>query len=179
MWVHEIKHGGFRFIVCREGGGVRVFTRSGFDWTVRAPGIAEAVRRLRVRSVVLDGEAVVSDHRGVTDFDRLRSALSRGSAEAFLCAFDIMELDGADLRSLPWEERRRALMSVLRYRQGIVLSEHVDGKHGPAFFRAACERGLEGIVSKRRYSHYRSGRSPDWVKVKNPGAPAATRDFER
>jgi bifunctional non-homologous end joining protein LigD len=82
------------------------------------------------------------------------------------------------LRSLPWEERRRALVRVLRYHKGVALSEHVDGAHGSAFFRAAVEKGLEGIVSKRRYSAYRSGRCADWVKVKNTGAPAATRVIE-
>jgi bifunctional non-homologous end joining protein LigD len=111
--------------------------------------------------------------------DRLRTAVARpGSPDPFLYAFDILELDGCDLLPAPWATRRAALERVLaKACDGIRLSEHLDGD-GPAMFRHACAMGLEGIVSKRRDRPYRSGRSPDWIKIKNPNAPAATRIME-
>jgi len=176
QWAHEIKFDGYRFICRWDGDRARAFTRRGHDWTDRVPRIAEALAALPVTSVTIDGEAVVCDSAGVSDFDRLRAALARrGSSEAFLYAFDLLELDGHDLRQSPWADRREALVRVLsEVGHGIRLSEHLDGD-GPAMFRHACAMGLEGIVSKRRDRPYRSGRSPDWIKVKNPNAPAATR----
>jgi len=176
LWIHEIKHDGYRFIGRRDGDRVRAFTRGGHDWTDRVPAIAEALRSLPVTSATIDGEAVVCDSAGVPDFDRLRAALARrGSREPFLYAFDLLELDGRDLRRSAWTDRRAALVRVLRKAgDNIRLSVHLDGDR-PAMFRAACAMGLEGIVSKRRDRPYRSGRSPDWIKVKNPDAPAATR----
>jgi bifunctional non-homologous end joining protein LigD len=99
-WIFEIKHDGFRFIARRDGDRIRVFSRNGRDWTDKVPSIIEAVRTLPVTSATLDGEGVVVDDRGVTDFERLRSALAGrgGSREPFLFAFDLLELDGDDLR---------------------------------------------------------------------------------
>jgi bifunctional non-homologous end joining protein LigD len=134
---------------------------------------------LRVKSVTLDGEGVVCRPDGVTDFDRLRAAVGRlGSRDAFLYAFDLLELDAEDLRRCEWAVRRATLRSLIkRAGPGIQLSDHVDGD-GLAAFRHACRMGLEGIVAKRRDKPYRSGRSPDWIKVKNPDAPAASRIME-
>jgi bifunctional non-homologous end joining protein LigD len=179
-WAYEIKHDGFRFIARRDGDRVRVFSRHGRDWTDRVPLIAEALLALPVSSATVDGEGVVCDDRGLSDFDRLRSAVGRrGSREAFLYAFDLLELDGHDLRREPWTVRRETLASLLRKAgDGIRLSEHLDGTDGATIFRHACALGLEGIIAKRRDRPYRSGRSPDWVKIKNPDAPAATRVIE-
>ncbi len=106
----------------------------------------------------------------------------KGSRDAFLYAFDLLELDGHDLRRDPWETRRDALASLLcnsaletDVGHGILFSEHLDGADGEIVFRHACRMGLEGIVAKRRDRPYQSGRSPDWVKVTNPNAPAVTR----
>jgi bifunctional non-homologous end joining protein LigD len=180
QWSYEIKHDGFRFISRREGDRVRVFSRRGHDWTDRVPRIAEALAKLRVKSVTIDGEGVVCREDGVSDFDKLRAAVGRlGSREAFLYAFDLLEINGTDLRRDSWEVRRATLISVLRRaRDGIRLSEHLATTDGNTIFRHACAMGLEGIVAKRRDRPYRSGRSPDWVKVKNPNAPAATRVIE-
>jgi bifunctional non-homologous end joining protein LigD len=179
-WVHEVKHDGYRFICRRDGDRVRVISRNGIDWTDRVPSIVEALRSLRMHSAMIDGEGVICDERGVTDFDALRFALARRSApEALLYAFDVLELDGQDLCREPWEARRKALASLLRKAgEGIRLSEHIESSCGQAIFRHACSMGLEGIVSKRRDAPYRSGRCADWIKVKNPNAPAATRIFE-
>jgi bifunctional non-homologous end joining protein LigD len=177
QWVHEIKHDGLRFICRRDGDQVRIFSRRGHDWTGRVPRIAEAVAKLRVKSVTLDGEGVVCREDGVSDFDKLRAAVGRlGSRDAFLYAFDLLEINGTDLRRDSWEVRRATLQSVLRRaRDGIGLSEHLTMTDGNTIFRHACAMGLEGIVAKRRDRPYRSGRSTDWIKIKNPEAPAATR----
>jgi len=177
QWVHEIKHDGYRLICRREGDRVRVFSRRGTDYTERVPAIAEAVRALPVSSATLDGEGVVCDPDGVTDFDLLRAALGRmGSRRAFLFAFDVLEIGGRDLRASPWDERRKALTKLLRKAgNGIRLSEHLATTDGNTLFQHACAMGLEGIVAKRRDRPYRSGRCPDWIKVKNPDAPAANR----
>ena len=110
----------------------------------------------------------------------LRAAVGRkGARNAFLYAFDVLELDGVDLSRELWDERRKVLVRLLRQAgDGIQLSEHIDGADGGAVLRHACKFGLEGIVAKRRDRPYRSGRSPDWVKVKNPNAPAAARITE-
>jgi bifunctional non-homologous end joining protein LigD len=161
LWVHEIKHDGYRFICRRDGDRVRVFSRRGHDWTDRVPAIADALAGLRVNSVTLDGEGVVCDPDGVTDFDLLRAALGRkGSRRAFLYAFDLLELDGRDLRASPWDDRRKALTKLLRNaREGLRLSEHLAITDGNTLFQHACALGLEGIVAKRRDRPYRSGRS--------------------
>jgi bifunctional non-homologous end joining protein LigD len=179
-WAYEIKHDGFRFICRRDGDRVRVFSRGGYDWTDRVPQIAEALAKLRLKSVTIDGEGVACGPDGVTDFARLRAAVGRkGSRDAFLYAFDLLELDGRDLRRDPWEVRRATLTSLLRGAgHGMQLSGHIDSADGDAVFRHACSMGLEGIVAKRRDRPYRSGRSPDWIKVKNPDAPATTRLIE-
>jgi bifunctional non-homologous end joining protein LigD len=180
-WAYEIKHDGFRFIARREGDRVRVFSRRGRDWADRAPLIVESMRALPMSSATLDGEGVVVDERGLTDFDRLRGALARrrGSPDAFLYAFDLLELDGRDLRREPWTVRRETLASLLRKAgDGIRLSEHLDGTDGATIFEQACRLGAEGIVAKRRDRPYRSGRCADWVKIKNPDAPAVTRIME-
>jgi bifunctional non-homologous end joining protein LigD len=180
QWAYEIKHDGFRFICRREGERVRVFSRRGNDYTDRVPAIAKALAALRVKSVTLDGEGVVCREDGVSDFDKLRAAVGRlGSRDAFLYAFDLLEINGTDLRRDSGEVRRATLQSVLRRaRDGIGLSEHLTMTDGNTIFRHACAMGLEGIVAKRRDRPYRSGRSTDWIKIKNPEAPAATRILE-
>jgi len=179
-WAFEVKHDGFRFIARRDGDRVRVFSRHRKDWTDKVPLIVEAMRALPVRSVTLDGEGVVVDERGVTDFERLFAALAgrNGSRSAFLYAFDLLDFDGNDLRREPWDVRRATLTVLLRKPSpGIRLSEHLDGD-GETIFRHACALGAEGIVAKRRDRPYRSGRCADWVKVKNADAPAVKRIAE-
>jgi bifunctional non-homologous end joining protein LigD len=153
---------------------VRVFSRNGRDWTDRVPLLAKAIAKLRVKSVTIDGEGVVCRPDGVSDFDRLRAAVGRlGSRDAFLYAFDLLEINGTNLRRDAWDERRKVLARLLRgVSKGIRISEHLDGD-GATAFRHACRMGLEGIVAKRRDRPYRSGRSADWIKVKNPYARAS------
>jgi bifunctional non-homologous end joining protein LigD len=175
-WVHEIKHDGYRLLVRRVGDQVRLFTRRGYDWSGRYPAIAVTAMLLRARSFTLDGEAVVCGSDGVAIFDALHR---RGTvSEAMLYAFDLLELDGEDLRGLPLSDRKKRIARLLSGRRlGIVLSDHTD-EDGATIFRQACRMGLEGIVSKKLSAPYRSGPSRDWLKVKNPDSPAMIRARE-
>ena len=175
-WLHEIKHDGFRILARRDSAGVRLITRKGNDFTSRFPSIAMAVGKLPVRSCLIDGEAIVCDKDGLAVFELIRG--HRTVASAVHCAFDLLELDGRDLRGQPIEIRKAALAKVLKGSHlGIVLNEHFE-EEGAIVFREACKLGCEGIVSKRLGSIYRRGRSPLWVKVKNPNAPAVKREAE-
>jgi bifunctional non-homologous end joining protein LigD len=175
-WVHEIKHDGYRLVVRGASPLVRLFTRRGFDWTGRYPAIAGAAAKLAARSFTIDGEAVVCGPDGVAVFEALHRR--RTAAEAFLYAFDLLELDGEDLRPRPLGERKARLAKLLvPETNGIVFNEHTD-EDGAMVFRHACKMGLEGIVSKRLTAPYRSGPSRDWIKVKNPDSPAMRRHRE-
>jgi len=175
-WIHEIKHDGYRLMARRDPIGVRLLTRNGHDWSPRYPLIREAVNRLKVRSCLIDGEAVACDENGLAVFERLRRK-GEGS-HVFLYAFDLLELNGMDLRREPIETRKATLASVLRgCPLGLRLNQH-RAHPGELVFRHACAMGLEGIVSKRLGSRYRSGRSNDWLKFKNPDAPAVKREAE-
>ena len=160
----------------RDVKGVRLYTRNGYNFASRFPQIVEAVSKLKVRSCLIDGEAIVVDKRGLSAFDLLRSW--RHDHAAMLCAFDLIEVDGKDLRSGPIEQRKRALAELLqRQRDSIVLNVHYDCD-GETVFQHACALGCEGIVSKRLGSPYRSGRVDHWLKIKNPAAPAVRREAE-
>jgi bifunctional non-homologous end joining protein LigD len=174
QWLHEIKHDGYRLIVQREGKRVRLFTRNGHDWTERYPLIVEAALRNRSTSFVIDGEAVLLGVDGISDFNGLHSR--QHNEEVQLYAFDILALDGDDLRSLPLHLRKNNLARLLARRpEGIFISQFEQGEIGPDLFRQACKFSLEGLVSKRRDRPYRAGRSPDWIKVKNRSHPAMER----
>src|SRR5215211_758913 len=173
-WLHEIKHDGYRLIVQREGGRVRLFTRNGHDWSDRFPLIVEAALKNKQQRFVIDGEAVLLGEDGVSDFNGLHSR--RHNDQVKLYAFDVLALDGDDLRSLPLHLRKIKLASLLARRaQGIFVSDYEQGEIGPELFVQACKFGLEGMVSKRRDRPYRAGRSPDWIKVKNRSHPSLDR----
>jgi ATP-dependent DNA ligase len=176
-WLHEIKHDGYRLIVQREGKRVRLFTRNGHDWSDRYPLIVEAALRNRNSSFVIDGEAVLLGVDGISDFNGLHSR--KHDTEVQFYAFDMLVSDGDDIRKLPLTMRKANLSRLLARRvDGIFLSDFEQGKIGPDLFRHACLMGLEGLVSKRRASAYRAGRSPNWVKVKNRQHPAMYRVME-
>jgi len=184
-WLHEMKHDGFRILARRESAGVRLITRHGNDFTARFPLVASAVAALPVRSCLIDGEAIVCDENGLAVFELIRGHDSKTSA--VLCAFDLLELDGRDFRRRPIEERKGLLAKLLHdpnlsldaamKKSGIVLNQHFE-EDGAIVFGEACRLGCEGIVSKRLGSIYRSGRSPLWLKVENPNAPAVKREAE-
>jgi ATP-dependent DNA ligase len=175
-WLHEIKHDGFRILARRDAGDIRLFSRNGFNFGDRFPKIAAAVESLPVRSCLLDGEAVVVDERGLAVFDALRYRLRDHAA--VLCAFDLIELDGQDMRGSRLETRKQMLAHLLRgSHDGIAYNKHFVGD-GAMIFKHACALGCEGIVSKRLSSPYRLGRSPHWLKIKNPDSPAVKREAE-
>jgi bifunctional non-homologous end joining protein LigD len=173
-WIHEIKHDGYRLIVQRQDNRVRLLTRNGHDWSDRYPWIVDAARRLRQKQFVIDGEAVVLGVDGISDFGALYS--HQHDAEVQFYAFDMLAGEGDDMRSLPLSIRKANLARLLARRtDGIFIAPFEQGDIGPELFRAACDMGLEGLVSKRRERPYRAGRSSHWVKVKNPASPAMTR----
>jgi bifunctional non-homologous end joining protein LigD len=176
LWLHEIKHDGFRIIARKDGDRVRLYSRPGNDMTRRFSLIVEAIARLRSRSCIIDGEAVACDDNGLASFERIRYRQHDG--DVFLYAFDLIELNGDDLRRDPLEVRKATLRSTLaKAGLGLRFNEHLEGD-GPTVFAHACKMGLEGIVSKRKDSFYRSGRSSDWLKMKNPACEAVTREEE-
>jgi bifunctional non-homologous end joining protein LigD len=175
-WLHEIKHDGFRILAPRNGAGVRLITRNGNDFTHRFPFIEMAIRSLPVLSCLIDGEAIVCDENGLAVFELIRG--HRTGASAVLCAFDLLELDEQDLRRQPIEMRKELLAKLLKGSHVSLVPNETFEESGATVFREACRLGCEGIVSKRLGSLYRSGRSPHWVKVKNPKAPAVRREVE-
>ncbi|PZR86543.1 MAG: ATP-dependent DNA ligase [Stutzerimonas stutzeri] len=170
-WSFEVKWDGYRLAVHRDADRVRILTRGGHDWASRFPGIVEAARALPARKFVMDGEGVVLDDQGRSSFNQLQRELGgRGgkssSASVILYAFDLLYLDGHDLRGMALSERRSMLDALVGGLTGAIrLSEDVDAD-GAAFFRAACKHELEGIIAKRKDAPYRSGRGGDWLKIK-------------
>jgi bifunctional non-homologous end joining protein LigD len=157
----------------RDGRRVRLLTRRGHDWTIRFALIANAVAGLRCRSCLIDGEAVACDDQGIPDFKLLIRHRTYGSAQLY--AFDLLEVDGDDLRREPIETRKRALNQLLGSdRAGLLVSQPIDAAADVAF-QHICSLGLEGIVSKKLGSRYESGRSSRWLKAINPNAPALQR----
>jgi bifunctional non-homologous end joining protein LigD len=172
-WIHEIKHDGFRILAHRQGRAVRLLTRNGNDLTDRFPLAASAILALPIKSCVVDAEAIVCDDTGMAVFDLLRGHGRNG--RAILCAFDLLEVNGEDVRREPIEDRKRRLAGLLRpSHDGMALNEYYKGD-GATIYKHACALGCEGIVSKRLGTPYRAGRSPHWLKIKNPAAPAVRR----
>jgi bifunctional non-homologous end joining protein LigD len=173
QWVHEIKHDGYRLIARKRDGSVRLFTHRGFHWTERYPRISAAVAALQAVSATIDGEAVCCDDASVAVFETLHSPTHDG--EAFLYAFDLLELDGEDWRPRSLDARKAQLEKLLAQAPaGIQFTQHIEGD-GATIFAHACKPGLEGIVSRHREHPYRSGPSKAWLKIKNPSAPGVVR----
>ena len=173
--MHEIKHDGIRLQIQARGKRIGLYTMTGVDWTARYPWIVEDVARLNVRHAVIDAECCCDGDKGVTDFERLMARVH--DASAYASAFDLLVLDGKDVRGEPLADRKAALGKLLRKaKPGIRYSEHITGD-GRSIFEHACELGLEGIVSKRIHCHspYRSGKVKYWLKTKNPKAAAVLR----
>jgi bifunctional non-homologous end joining protein LigD len=148
LWLHEIKHDGFRVIARKEGKRVRLYSRPGNDLTHRFPLIVETLAQLRSHSCIVDGEALSCGEDGIASFDQIR--YRHYDHNVFLFAFDLIELDGEDLRRAPLEVRKATLARMITHAgPGIRLNEHIE-VDGPIVFHHACKLGLEGIVSKRK-----------------------------
>ncbi|MDN5003888.1 RNA ligase family protein [Bradyrhizobium sp. GCM10027634] len=175
-YLHEVKYDGYRLLVIRDNDRVRLITRGGNDWTKRFPWIVEAALKNRTKQFAIDGEAVVLGVDGVSDFNALHSR--KHDHEVQLYAFDVLAMDGDDLRPLPLHLRKTNLERLLARRpDGIFVAPFEVGDIGSDLFGAACRMGLEGLVSKHRDRPYRGGRQKHWVKVKNRSHPAMVREL--
>jgi bifunctional non-homologous end joining protein LigD len=166
-WLHELKLDGYRIQARKDGDNVQLLTRKGLDWTHRMKSIANLVAALPVEKAVLDGEVVVLAENGTTNFADLQAAFQEGVRKPLTYfVFDLLHLNGHNLRGLPLIERKKALERVVADGEDFLrFSEHVQTS-GDVVFQKACELHAEGIVSKRTASKYASGRSGDWLKIK-------------
>jgi bifunctional non-homologous end joining protein LigD len=165
-WLHEQKFDGYRIEAVRSRAGVRLYTRRGNDWTETFPTIAEAVEKIATKPFVLDGEVAVLRADGVTDFQGLQQALKTRSANLVYFVFDLLEVDGKDLRGEKLLARKAKLEKLIAKAPAVIkYSEHVIGR-GEELFAEACKRGLEGIICKRADAPYSPGRGKTWLKVK-------------
>lgn len=165
-WIFELKYDGYRTQLSIAGGRARAFTRGGHDWTERYGSIITSAGRLNCQTALIDGEVCVQDQLGVTDFGALPNAIARDQERLVYFAFDLLELDGQDLRKAPIEERRARLRWLLTDAPGnIHISDEYEGD-GRRFFELVDGMGLEGIVAKRKGSLYSSGPTRSWLKIK-------------
>ncbi len=168
-WIHEIKFDGYRIQAHLQRGKAKLLTRKGLDWTDKFPTVADAVAKLGADAALIDGELVAEDSDGISRFSLLQQDLKAGRQDRLvLYAFDLMHLDGADLKPVPLSERKTALAKLLgrgRKRGALRFSKSIT-EPGPALLKRACKMGLEGIISKVANAPYRSGRGRDWLKTK-------------
>jgi bifunctional non-homologous end joining protein LigD len=167
-WLHELKLDGYRMQARKDGTGVQMLTRKGLDWTDRVRSVANEVAKLAVNKVTLDGEVVVLSENGTTNFADLQASFQEGAKNllTYFC-FDLLHVDGHNMRELPLRQRKQMLGNVLDGVNGdhLRLSEHLE-TNGEELFHKACELHAEGIVSKKATGRYSSGRSGDWLKMK-------------
>ncbi|MBX7535086.1 DNA ligase D [Qipengyuania sp. GH1] len=171
-WMHEIKFDGYRALVAAKGDSVAIYTRNGKDWTDKFGPLVDAIAALDLPPCLIDGEIVASDAKGNPDFSTLQKVLKRGKGSQgdgdrlALHAFDLLELEGEDLAALPNIERKERLEALLEAAEPpIHVAEHILGA-GEKLYRAMCDAGQEGIISKTVDGRYSSRRSKSWVKVK-------------
>jgi bifunctional non-homologous end joining protein LigD len=166
-WMHEIKFDGYRLLAAVAGSDVRLFTRSGLDWTDKFAGIARALAALDLPPALIDGEAVALNGKGNPDFSALQAALKQGdAAQIDYFAFDLLNVAGEDLKPLPNVTRKERLEALLAQATApIHVADHVIGA-GEKLFRAMCDAGQEGIIAKRIDAPYRASRTRDWLKIK-------------
>ena len=168
-YVHELKFDGYRMLCHVNRGQVRFWSRNGKDWTGKFGGVAEAAKSLPVTSAVLDGEIVIVDAQGRSSFEKLQRAMGKANTAEFVFeAFDLIYLNGFNLTKTALRQRKSLLKDVCEAtgERGLIrYSEHIEG-NGDAFFKHACEYGIEGIVSKLADSPYESTRNRNWLKVK-------------
>jgi bifunctional non-homologous end joining protein LigD len=167
-WSYEIKYDGYRMLVRIDGGSVRFFTRNGHDWTDRMPKLRAAVESLSVENAWLDGEAVVLNASGTPDFNAPQNAFDRRStAKIVIFLFDILWLNGEDLRNMPLRVRRQILSNLLDDVHDPLIRYSTDFAEDPqSLVASACKMNLEGIIGKRGDAPHHSGRSTNWIKLK-------------
>ncbi|WP_123149905.1 RNA ligase family protein [Mesorhizobium delmotii] len=164
-WMHEAKFDGYRSQIVIDDEGVSIFTRRGLDWTTKYRDLAKAAAELEVESAIIDGEIIVVNEAGLSDFAALRKAITRRQHDLYFVAFDLLHLNGHDLRDMSLEDRREILQAMIPAGGRIQFSQALPGD-AKAIFELVDKAGLEGLVSKRRDSKYRSGNSTVWLKTK-------------
>jgi len=167
-WLHEVKFDGYRVLIWRNGREVRITSRGSQEWSAKLPDAVQAARQLKCRSCVLDGEVVALEASGHSSFARLQQLFgaSPSRAQLRIMVFDLLFLDGHDLRELPLIERKQRLARLMRGRHTpLELSPYTLG-NGPAAAEAACRQHLEGIISKLSTAPYLAGRRGAWLKIK-------------
>lgn len=166
-WIHEMKFDGYRLQVHIKKSSLHLITRNGHDWKKKFPTIAEELKSLEVTEAIIDGELVSLDEKGRSDFQDLQNKLKGDDEESLVFyAFDLLYLNGRDLRKLPLNERKTLLRTVMRGKEPLLRYSQDVESSGEKFFKVSCEHELEGIVSKDVNSSYRSGRNSSWVKIK-------------
>ncbi|PBC09220.1 ATP-dependent DNA ligase [Mesorhizobium sp. WSM3859] len=164
-WSHEVKFDGYRTQLIKDEDGIRLYTKTGIDWTNKYRPTTVEAAKLKAESFIIEGEMIVTNDAGLSDFHALRSAITRRPQDLYLVAFDLLHLNGHDLRDMPLSDRREVLQALIPAGGHIQFSEALPGT-GDAVYHLACEANLEGIVSKRLDSVYRSGSTMNWRKIK-------------
>ncbi|WP_436250869.1 ATP-dependent DNA ligase [Mesorhizobium amorphae] len=164
-WIHEVKFDGYRSQIIIDAEAVRIFTRRGLDWSSKYRDLIEPAKGLNVQSAIIDGEIIVLNDAGLSDFGELRKAITRRQHDLYFVAFDLLHLNGHDLRDMPLEDRREILAEMIPEGGRIQFSQALPGD-AKAIFHLVDKAGLEGMVSKRKDSKYRSGPSTNWLKAK-------------
>jgi len=164
-WIHEVKFDGYRSQMIIGDQGTRIFTRRGLDWTTKYRDLAAAGAALGVESAIIDGEIIVLNDKGLSDFAELRKAITRRQHDLYFVAFDLMHLNGHDLRDMALEDRREILEGMIPPDIRIQFSQPLPGE-AKTIFHLVDQAGLEGMVSKRKDCKYRSGPSTNWLKAK-------------
>ncbi|RZI76708.1 MAG: DNA ligase D [Pseudomonas sp.] len=165
-WLHEMKYDGYRVLLAVGGGEARAYTRSGLDWSEKFSGLTAAAAKLKVRSALIDGEAVVLDGDGRSSFQALQGALKGAPGSIDFFAFDLLELNGEDLTQLALTERKKQLAKIIpKSSSRLRYSDHIVG-NGEKLLAGFCEAGLEGVISKRAEGRYVGSRNGGWLKTK-------------
>ncbi|ESX25073.1 ATP-dependent DNA ligase, partial [Mesorhizobium sp. LSJC264A00] len=164
-WTHEVKFDGYRSQMIIDEDGTRIYTRNGHDWTAKYRDLVGEAKSLGAESAIVDGEIIVLNEAGLSDFGDLRKAITRRQQDLYFVAFDLLHLNGHDLRDMALEVRREILASMIKPGRRIQFSEPLPGE-AKAILHLLDQAGLEGMVSKRKDSKYRSGPSANWLKAK-------------
>ncbi|MPZ76868.1 MAG: DNA ligase D [Deltaproteobacteria bacterium] len=164
-WIHEMKYDGYRMLCRVDSGAVQIYSRSRKEWTASFPAVVRAGSGLPIESAWIDGEVMTLDAKGRSSFQALQNALSTGAGEVIYCVFDLLYLNGYDLRGASLANRKALLKRLIPAAGTLRYSDHFDVP-GPVVFAEICKLGLEGIISKRLDSTYEGVRGRTWLKVK-------------
>jgi bifunctional non-homologous end joining protein LigD len=172
-WIHEAKFDGYRTIAIKDGEKITLYTRNGNNWTAKYAQLAEELKNVPADKAVLDGEIVALDEKGIPDFNKLQNQLDKATAKRkasglVFYLFDILSLNGKDLRKSPLSLRKEKLKSLFKkkFSKYILFSDHFETDDVQKVYKQMCSMGLEGVVSKKKDAWYYGGRNKEWLKTK-------------